>query len=285
MRTIHNRVIGAMAALICVGLNTNAHAIPIKIDFTGSVFSAYRGNTNGQFVQDTSFLGLSVVGSFLVETDGLTRSTADSPQYTGLSFRDLPASPDWITSSLTIGDIAYDASSHPWNTGEIRYIDSKGPIPCPGVPNCSSGTPDQLSISDGSTQVLIGTGLPFPGPGSYNSKNFQLGSVAWADPQIPGSGMDYIDLADNLDALSILSLPLQTSIYRGVTGSYGESVLTCTTTSCRQTQALSLAFDVTSVSRNVLAVPEPHSIAVFCFGLLVLSSSRIRRRSERQSFD
>lgn len=264
----------AMAAVALAGVATTANAVPIRIDFTGTVFSSYRFDANGLATQDPSFMGQSVAGWFLIETEGLARVATSTTQYNQLAFNDVVGAPELVTSGLTIGGANYDVGLYDLDTGGIRYLDSKGPVSC--GPMCSSTTPDQMSFSDASAQRILGPGAPFPGPGNYYGRSMTLGSTLWPDPVMPAP-QNYIDLSQDLNALSSVLLPLQTSLYRGVTGSYGETTLACTATSCRQIQSLSLAWDIKSVSRRIVEASEPATWLLAALSVLGLLGARRRR--------
>ena len=276
MKKVIHRV--AMAAVAIAGVASTANAVPIRIDFSGTVFSSYRFNSNGMATIDPTFLGQSVAGWFLIETEGLARVATSIAPYDQLAFNDVVGAPELVRSGLSIGGADFDVGLYGLDSGGIRYIDSNGPIPC--GPGCSSTTPDQMSFSDSSTQVLLGPGNPFPAPGSYLGRSLTLNSTAFPDPFTPNVPMEYIDLSQDFTALSAMLLELQTSAYRGVTGSYGETVTTCVALSCRTTQSLSLAWDVTTVTRSIIAVSEPATWLLTALSLLGLVTARRRRVGE-----
>ena len=271
MTILKSRRVAMIAALVLTGFAANAYAAMIRFDFTGSVYSAYSFDASGAATQLPSYLGQSVTGSMLIDTNGLVRSTQDGQAAASLSFTNNSPAPDLITSSLIIGDAHYNIGVYPANSGGIRYVDSHGPISCGD--GCSSMTPDSFLVSDGSAEVW---GTPVSIPTSYSSRFLSISSTAWADdPLNPGTSLNYIDLTQNLDATSILSLPLQTQIFRGVTGLYSEQVTTCTSSSCVGSSRLALGFDIASIARaDVSPVPLPSSLSMLILGIGLLAVLR-----------
>jgi hypothetical protein len=263
------RFIPLLAALIS---SSAAFAVPLRVDFAGTVRET-NVFTNGLNTPDPSNNGLAFSASFFIETEGLTATNTVAPSGTTLRFADAIGGLELITSLLTINGIAYDVGFYGNDTGAVQFIDSAGPVSC-GV-GCTQTVPDQFQFSDSSSELLLGPGAPRLAPGIYRSRSlFLTSSPLNLDILNPASATGYFDLNPGISAASAITLPL------GLLGSaFTESTTTCTATSCFQNINRVTVFNVASVSRSVVSVPEP-ALAWWLAPMLLLFTVHGRKRAK-----
>ncbi|MBB6096298.1 hypothetical protein HNQ60_005220 [Povalibacter uvarum] len=263
------KAIQSLAFLLLAGMAVSANAVQIRIDFTGTVYSSYRFGDDGVAVLEPLYMGQSVVGWMLIETEGLDRTEWGSATADYLGFSDGPDAPDLITSSLMIGGTNVDIGAYSENGGGIQYTDSKGPISLEGGGTLM--THDQFSFDDASGEEIVDSAT---GASTYYGRSLYLGSAAIPeDPFDLSDSQAYIDLSQNLDALSSVYLPLQTESYRGLYGGYADA---CYGSGCA-TGDLSLAFEISSMVRQVIGVPEPSTLPLMGIAAFALLAVRRRR--------
>ena len=269
------RIIRAAAlAVIVMSGATTASAVPIKIDFTGSVVSSNRFDADLVLTAEPIYLGQSVTGWILIETEGLQRVPGGTSAFPALGFNDVPAAPELITSSLFIGGTAIDVGLYDVDTGSIRYLDSIGPVSC--GPGCSSTPSDRIVFTDSSAQVIVDP-LQFPSSGTYFGRSMTLFSAARPSSADPTAISSYFDLSQNLDAMSATTLPLDPAVHT-VIGSFSELTTTCIERSCRTYSSLALGFDITSVVRQVVQIPTPGTLPMAMLAFLALGANLLARR-------
>lgn len=265
----------AALAAVVMSIAAPANAVPIRIEFTGTVVSSNRLSYDFVQTPEPAYLGQSVAGWFLIETDGLQRVPGGTSAFPALAFNDEPAAPELITSALTVGGNSIDVGLYELDTGSIRYLDSIGPVSC--GPGCSSTPSDRILFTDSSAQTIVDP-FQLPSPGTYFGRSMTLFSAARPDPVDPTAISHYFDLSQNLDALSSMSLPLDPAVHT-VIGSFSELTSTCVAGSCRTYSSLALGFDVTSVVRRVVQVPEPGTLSIAVLVILAFGVRQLRQRT------
>jgi hypothetical protein len=248
-------VLGKVALAASLGIAASpAHAVPIVFDFSGTVTGVTGGN---------SVIGQSVLGRFVVETDGLVARTETYASGTSVSYNDFPADPvDLITSQVTIGDIAYEVGVYGSNQSALSAFDSSGLPPCAG---CSIAS-DAVELHDWSMGYwpLDGSG-PAPAPGMYPGLRLIL---RW-----DSAALDFIDLSNGFEPLGLLST-LTTLLPSGI---FSEETYNCAGRACYPGVGdLRTDFRVDSLTIHTPSIPEPGTLALFAVGLL---GGAVARRS------
>ena len=255
----------SVLALLATALATDANAIPITFDFTGTLnrHTLYDGAT-GILTSDTSQLGQALSATLTVEMD---RFPASGTVTDAFSFRslflptDLGAPSPW-SGSLSIGGQAVSLSLFDLNYAYLELQDSKGPLSC--GPGCTTQALDSTvlvgrSDRSGPLGVTASTVLAFNAHQSF-------------DPAIPDPSYIDLDQPFSIGDLATIALP-------NLQFNYGTSTFDCQALNlCFLASADNYWFDVT-VTRTLgaTAVPEPGVLGLFALALLLLVLSTRRR--------
>jgi hypothetical protein len=249
---------------------SSAQAIPLTFAFTATVRETIIFNEFGQATFDLSHNGEAVTGAIMIETDGLVRDEFVATDGTYLQFFE-PNNLALISSVLNIGGIAHDVGAYDDGFGGLQVVDSSGPQPC--GEGCSSLTPDQVVVFDGSTN--------FPRifdpllTGVFDTRSLTLG---WSD--VDNNPLGLIDLSNGFEPLDVLNIPIGTLF-----GLFTQSVDTCVDGECLQSSSISTNFQFGSltVSAAQMPVPEPGTLSLFVLGLLGVGGVKKKWRSGRDS--
>ena len=258
-------VLGRAALAMSLGMAAvSAHAVPIVLDFTGTV--TYTVNIqNGQSTEDWTGAGQAVVGRITLETDGLLPRTGTTYGGAYSAHLDLLGGPDLITNELSIGGVRHDVDLYPGRFGQVSAFDSSDVegAPCPGL--ICSVVPDNIFISDWSTQYLSA---------APNSDYLERGlGLMW--PGSSGDPLGLVDLSVGFDPSTLMS------VLAGILPEYGyyeQTTWSCAAdvSRCPNTALTSTMFTVDSLTMHTPSVPEPGTLALFAIGLL---GSGVARRS------
>jgi hypothetical protein len=266
-------VIRSALALSTLSLAAAAHAVPISIEFSGTVRETVR-TENGIQSSDSSRNGQSVSGFFLLETEGLERGTFESSFGSTIQYADRET-PNLVSAGLSIGGISYDIASFPNTSGFVSFFDGIPPGDCSG--GCAWG-PDYFGI-------VLNSHEPLPIPMSDRQVLSHALAFSSSDSRSVSDPLfgSYLNFEDrDYTPLDLVSLPLM-SIF----AYFGEAVTVCSISEerCRVTQQVATYFDITDVTRSVVSVPEPGSFGLLsgCLLMLTLTASRRRRSIVRKT--
>jgi hypothetical protein len=250
---------GCIAAVCALMLSSVANAVPIYLNFTGTAVP-----TSWPLPEDGP-LGSPVQGSFTFETDLLTSElTASGIQQSFLEYPLPPARPT-ATASVNIGGKAFNPFSYSDGYASINYVDACNPPPGQCFPSWAENFNLHASSSD------------FPSvedyTGEYHSAALWFSSVVPYDPfNLGAPRVNYFDLADGVTAATFLDLPLYNLL-----GGYSETTFSCVAGQCAESGRKEWQFNIDSVSRGAVSVPEPGTIGLAITGLLALLIARRRR--------
>lgn len=256
----------SVLALLTTAFVTDANAIPITFDFSGTLnrHTLYDGAT-GILTSDTSQLGQSLSATLTVEMD---RFAAGGTLTDGFSFRSLSLSTDlnapspW-SGSLSIGGQAVNLPLFDLNYAYLQLADSKGPLSC--GPGCITQVLDST--------VLVGRSDRSGPLGVTQSTVLAFNAFQSYDPAIPDPSYIDLDQPFSIGDLATIALP-------NLQFNYGTSTFDCQALNlCFVATADNYWFDVT-VTRTLgaTAVPEPGVLGLFAMALLMLVVLQRRRR-------
>ena len=261
------------AALITVLLSaacTQAYAVPIVFEFTGTITGRYTQVPSGELFNDDTQNGVAYSASLTIDTELLQAK----PVYNdyGYSMVQEYVDPEFlkpaVKGTLKLGDEDIDLRPYSRNAGNVAFGDSLG---AKGGcnPQCLDGVGDSLAINANSRAPL--PEFPYEGL-SGGSRVLSFGAYEdWNifDPAKNGNLFSLDGLS--VDALVSMALP---NAYL----SYSDVYWTCGGTSCVQAPSTTTTFSIDTMTRRVASVPEPGTLALFALGLIGIASTARRRQ-------
>jgi hypothetical protein len=252
-------------ATLAIGVlvTTNANAVPVSIDFTGTVTQhSVIDYPPGEQVEIWSDVGTTWSAQFLIETDLFgPMQTFDGSFSRQGSFAGLPGA---VTPSLTIGGVAIDVGRFNTDTSTVRFADSNGLISFPGGGWVIQ--PDQWIVKFASREITSA--------GTTSLSDLTMSFVDYFDAETLLGGTSLLSFDEVTSPLSAVLLPFENPLwYRDV--DYTVENYSCDTT-CKVSNLDFWSLGVTSVTRTVHPVPEPSSLALLLAGLGVLVLRRRR---------
>jgi hypothetical protein len=251
-------------AAICA---TRAFAIPIAFDFTGTVRDhVFVDFTTGAQVFDPAAVGQDFTARMIIETDLFThRVAADRPNSRTLDISTEVSNPPPWDATLIIGGNAVNLAIHDSNYGLVHLADSRGPLASCAPRGCISGDNDVLALATRSEQM-----------GPLGIESSRLLTMLGFERLVPfGGSPAYIDLDQPFDVESLLTVELP-----NLTLTLSDNTFDCTTPdACPTHFSDQTHFNITSMTRTHLAVPEPGTLGLLAMGLLAAAS--VRRRASR----
>jgi hypothetical protein len=256
----------ALAVLALAAADT-ATAVPIHLDFTGTVTSLSWPSDAGSLPSDATF-GSPVSGGFSFDTDQLYYSESSiSPPYRQISFG--VYSETGFADPIATIDIGGEHTGFGLDPGvTYGYL---GFVDVCTVTECLAGWGENFGWNAVTDNFVSGV------DGTFTSRYFSVSSANTL--RLPDSPfveyLDYFD-GDDLTALSAVTLPLYE-----LTGLYSIFTTTCTAGNCSNGPGISYAFSIDSIDRGngARAVPEPGTIGLFAAALCGLVLFRRRRLS------
>ena len=231
-----------LALALTLGFIGNAHAVPIRFEFSGTYYTGERAT-----------------GVFEIETDGLAELFFNLPpgfaERTFSDFHSPGVRPNPWTGSLAVGDQTFHIGDFP----EGGYSGFRASDNC--RPVCE-GAVDSWTLS------LYERSFPFP---------FGAVPPVWSSRNLSFTSYPYDNVPDlsSLTPESILTMPLGANLL----GHYYEEVYDCSTGECVVTRPHEIQFVVDSVVRTSgsVSVPEPGTLALLSGALVGMFFLRRRK--------
>jgi hypothetical protein len=255
------------ATLVTVLLSaacTQAHAVPIVFEFTGTVTNRFTQVVSGQSINDDSLNGVAYSASLTIDSDLLLRRPVqDFGDQLIQEFTESEFGAPGVTGSLVIGGEAVDLRPYSRNFGNVSFGDQLD-----FVTQTYDGLVDSLAINANSRAPEP----TFPADTGERGSGRTLSLLAYEpwDPVNPATGMGSFA---NLSLDDLLAMPLP-----NVTLSYLDASWTCQATYCIQLPMTRTSFSIDTVTRHVASVPEPATLALFTLGLFGVAGVRRRHR-------
>jgi hypothetical protein len=233
---------GALAGLALASFGI-AHAVPVYVDFSGTVTQYTIPTVEGIST------GAAVTGGFTLETDRLLPSGAPPGgiQYTFLDFNPAGLAQPLATVSFGGREITFPQFERTY--AYVNFVDG-----C--RPGCDAGWAEAYSINAATQDVFT------PGyTGLYHSYFLNIFSLA----RTPLPDFPYFQYFDGFDGAAMTAMDAFTLPTWDLQGSFLESIAECVDGVCTSVSDASFNFDLTSFTRGVgtRAVPEPGTLGLF----------------------
>jgi hypothetical protein len=264
MKTPRAALIAILSSTAC----TQAFAVPIVFEFTGSITGRYTQVVSGELFSDETQNGVAYSASLTIDSDLLQ----SKPVYNDYGYKkvqeyvDPEFSTPAVVGSLTLGSEVIDLRPYSGNAGNVAFGDSLGAIggcnpQCDGLGdslaiNANSRAPDPTSVAAGLTG---------------SSRVLSFGAYEDWDLFDPTKNGNLFSL-DGLSVDQLVSMSLPNAYL-----SYSDVYWSCGGTSCVQAPSTTTTFSIDTMTRRVASVPEPGTLALFALGLFGVAGVRRRR--------
>src|SRR5690349_9274211 len=260
------------AALITIVLSaacTQAYAVPIVFEFTGTITGRYTQVPSGELFSDDTQNGVAYSASLTIDTELLLAK----PVYNDYGYSRVQeyVDPEFmkpaVKGSLQLGDEVIDLRPYSRNAGNVAFGDSLG---AQGGcnPLCLDGVGDSLAINANSRAPEP----TFPSEGVIGSSRvLSFGAYEDWDISDPTKNGNLFSL-DGLSVEELVSMPLPNAYL-----SYSDVYWSCGGSSCIQAPSTTTTLSIDTLTRRVASVPEPGTLALFALGLIGVAGVRGRR--------
>ncbi|HUQ11538.1 MAG TPA: PEP-CTERM sorting domain-containing protein [Steroidobacteraceae bacterium] len=238
----------AAAAALTLSSVDVARAVPVYLDFTGTIASYTLPAVEG------AETGTAIAGSFTLETDRLLSS---GPPLSGVQYTFVDFNPTGLAQPLATVNFGGREISFPQferTYAYVTFVDGCQPV-------CNAGSSESYSINAATEDVFT------PGyTGRYHSYFLNI----FASARTPLPDYPYFEYFDAFDGAAMTPADAFTLPTWNLQGNFLENVFDCVDGSCTSVASnASFNFDITSLTRGVGArpVPEPGMLGLFVAAL------------------
>lgn len=260
------------AALITILLSaacTQAYAVPIVFEFTGTITGRYTQVLSGELFSDDTQNGVAYSASLTIDTDLLrARPVHDDYGYSRVQeYGESEFLQPAVQGSLKLGEEVIDLRPYSRNAGNVAFGDSLGARGgC--NPLCLDGVGDSVAIN-ANARAPEPT-YPFEGVVG-SSRVLSFGAYEDWDILDPTKNGNLFNL-DGLSVDQLVSMSLPNAYL-----TYSDVYWSCGGNSCTQAPSTTTTFSIDTMTRRVSSVPEPGTLALFAVGLIGVAGVGRRR--------